>query len=327
MPCVSPLKGWKDNETGGLTFDRTNTKEKMDVACGQCIGCRIDRRRHWSMRIVHESSLYEIDGGNCFITLTYRDRIECSPEQWRNGQHVPSDWSLHKAHFQKFMKRLRKSFEPQRIRYFVAGEYGRRCQHGIDLECVACPVCNLGRPHYHACLFNCSFPDLEPYSSGPNGLRYTSPMLEKIWGYGFVDVGELNFATAEYVAGYVLKKVTGIRADDHYFQYCEDGFPVWVTPEYCDMSRKPGLGRGWFDKYQDDVFPSDEVPVVGRGVLKGVPRYYQEIYAEEHPLDFEEVKRARQEFIKAHGYDFTPERLMDKYKVMRARQRLKVREL
>ena len=114
MPCVSPLKGWKDRETGGITFRRDDTQETMEVACGQCLGCRIDRRRHWAMRIVHESSLHEC---NCFITLTYRDVRECSYEQWRNGYHVPSDWSLHKHHFQKFMKRLRRYFEPRRIRF------------------------------------------------------------------------------------------------------------------------------------------------------------------------------------------------------------------
>ena len=86
--------------------------------------------------------------------------------------------------------------------FFVAGEYGVRCQHGIDVERIGCPMCNVGRPHYHACLFNVAFDDLVSYGSDRGRIRYTSPTLENIWKYGFVDVSELNFTTAEYVAGY-----------------------------------------------------------------------------------------------------------------------------
>jgi len=176
MPCYSPLKGWKDKDSGGIRFTRDGScAEEMEVACGQCLGCRLDRSRMWAMRIVHESTLHEPDGGNCFVTLTYRDRGECTVEQLEEGWHVPDDWSLHKSHFQKFMKRLRKHLSPQKVRFFHCGEYGNRCKHGIDLELVGCPLCNVGRPHYHACLFNCSFTDLVAYGSHNGELRYTSP--------------------------------------------------------------------------------------------------------------------------------------------------------
>ena len=194
-----------DQDTGGIVFRNSDGYEKMEVACGQCLGCRLDRSRMWAMRIVHEASMHELEGGNCFITLTYRDRIECSLEELKEGYHVPDDWSLNKKHFQKFMKRLRKYFEPQEIRFFHCGEYGARCKHGLELDRVDCPCCNVGRPHYHACLFNCSFADLEAYGSKNGELRYTSKTLEDIWKYGFVDVGELNFASAAYVARYIMK--------------------------------------------------------------------------------------------------------------------------
>ncbi len=180
MPCYSPLKGWKDSETGGIRFRRDGSSEEMEVACGQCIGCRLDHSRMWAMRIVHELSLYEITGGNCFITLTYRDRVDCTKKQLKGKFFVPDDWSLHRKHFVDFMKRLRKAFAPQKIRFFMSGEYGAKCKHGIDLECVVCPLCNLGRPHYHAILFNCNFPDLVSYGGKQDETRYTSPFLERI---------------------------------------------------------------------------------------------------------------------------------------------------
>ncbi len=168
MPCYSPLKGWKDAETGGIVFRPTmqGVCETMEVACGQCLGCRLDRSRMWAMRILHESSLHEAHGGNCFITLTYDDEF------------MPDDWSLHRADFVNFMKRLRKAFHPEKIRYFMAGEYGNICKHGIDLELVGCPLCSVGRPHFHACLFNAEFPDLMPY-----GTRDGETMLHNTTGH------------------------------------------------------------------------------------------------------------------------------------------------
>lgn len=324
MPCYSPLLGWKDLSTGGITFRRECGSQKMEVACGQCLGCRLDHSRMWAMRIVHESAMYEHLAGNCFITLTYRDVEDCTEDQLRNGFHVPSDWSVHKTHWQKFMKRLRKHFEPQKLKFFAVGEYGARCKHGIDLDRVSCPVCNTGRPHYHACIFNCSFEDLEAYQCRDGVMRYTSATLESIWKYGFVDVGQLNFESAAYVARYSLKKVTGVRADDWYTTFDVDGNITYIDPEFCLMSRGrnagEGIGASWFAKYKDDVFPSDQVPVPGSGVYRGVPRYYEKLFEISDPLKLEEIKEVRQEFRKAHASEYTPERLMAKYKVCKARR-------
>ena len=320
MPCYSPLKGWRDAETGAWKSKAAGCEDEMEVACGSCLGCRLDRARMWSMRIVHEASLHEFDHGNCFITLTYREPIECTQKQLDNGLHVPADWSLHKSHFQKFMKRLRKVF-PQKIRYFMCGEYGATCRHGFQLNDVSCPVCNTGRPHYHAILFNCTFPDLVKYTQSHGEDRYTSPLLEKVWKYGFVDVGEVNFESAAYVARYALKKVTGVPADTHYFD-SENG--DFKTPEYCAMSRggrekgPGGIGAQWYEKHKDDLFPSDEVPVSGQGVIKGMPRYYEELFKEEDPLTLEEIKEKRQEFLRENADEYTPERLYSKYKVKKA---------
>lgn len=231
----------------------------------------------------------------------------------------------------RFIKRLRKAFDPQRIRFFMAGEYGNTCKHGISLDVLSCPLCNLGRPHFHACLFNCSFPDLVAYGSRDGDLRYTSAFLENIWKYGFVDVGQLNFSSAAYVARYILKKITGVNADDHYMSCDIDGVITFLEPEYCTMSRgrkKPGgIGAEWFAKYSSDVFPSDEVPVPGIGVLKNVPRYYGNIYADLCPEGMKEVKLLRKVFMDTHGEDYTPERLMDKYKIKKAQVSMLTRSL
>ncbi len=272
----------------------------MEVACGQCLGCRLDRTLMWAMRIVHESCLHE---NNCFVTFTYRSKDECTPDQYKNGYFVPHDYSLNYHHFRDFIKRLRKHF-PQKIRYFHCGEYGEE---------------NL-RPHYHACLFNCSFNDTIVYQQEQGITTYESQTLQNLWPYGFCTIGELNFETASYTAGYILKKINGQQALDTYLRNDDQGVAFWVRPPYITMSLKPGIGAEFYDKFQTDFFPSDESPVPGKGIIKKVPRYYADKYADFSPEGMAEVKKVRQQFIAAHREDFTPERLMDKYKCARARQ-------
>ncbi len=302
MPCYSPLKGWKNDE-GGLTFKKSEGKSQMEVACGQCLGCRLDRSRVWAMRISHEASLYQHSNGNSFITLTY------------DNEHVPQDGSLDKTHFQKFMKRLRKS-TAQKIKFYHCGEYGNQCKHGIDLTRTLCPLCNLGRPHYHACLFNKEFSDLTPYETQGDITRTTSPELEQIWGKGVVDVGKLEFQSAAYVARYIMKKITGEPAKDHYQNINPYGEIIKVEPEYSTMSN--GIGRDWYEKYKDDCFPSDETPVPGQGVIPKVPRYYADLLKESDPQMHDRVKAIRQTYRNENMEEYTPERLMAKYKVKKA---------
>ena len=244
MPCYSPLKGFVNLETGGIVFKRSSLAGKArEVACGQCLGCRLDRSRDWASRIVHEASMYD---DNCFITLTYDE------------EHLPSDGSLNKKHFQDFMKRLRKKFPERRIRYYHCGEYGEK----------------LDRPHYHACLFNFDFRDKEFFNERDGNTLFSSEILEKVWGRGFCTIGELTFQSAAYCARYVTKKVTGRESQEHYLRCDEYGVAFWLEPEYSTMSRRPGIGKFWYEKFKGDVFPSDECPVPGVGVLKKVPRYY-----------------------------------------------------
>ncbi len=264
----------------------------------------------WAMRITHEASMYNDVHGSCFITLTYRDRDACNAEQRKKGEYVPEDYSLNKSHFQKFIKRLRKYY-PQKIRYFHCGEYGDE---------------NL-RPHYHACLFNCGFDDMVVYKSEQGITSYESKTLQKLWPYGFSTIGELNFDTAAYTAGYILKKVNGNQASETYLRSDEYGVAYWVTAPYVTMSLKPGIGAEFYEKYKADFFPSDESPVPGKGIIKKVPRYYVELLESEDSAKFQLVKKLRKEFITAHRADFTPERLMDKYKCQKARQKNKERNL
>jgi len=308
MPCFSPLQGYKDAVTGGLTFDKSKSLQKMQVACGQCLGCRIDHRTMWAIRIVHESYMHLDAHGNSWLTLTYREPHDCTPEQYQKGYYVPQDYSLNPNHVSKFIRKLRKQNPDHKIRYFYCGEYGDENQ----------------RPHYHVCLFNHQFHDRVLWKDDEGLYTYTSPSLEKLWPYGFSTTAELNFATASYTAGYCFKKINGKRARDHYLRCDEYGVAYWLRPEFTRMSTgrgKPsGLGARYYEKFKDDIFPADETPVPSHGTVRLVPRYYQDILGKTDPDVLELVKQQRQEFLAKHREDFTPERLRAKYACARARQ-------
>ncbi len=317
MPCYSPLEGYKDLTTGGLVFDKKNAHTKMEVACGQCLGCRVDHRLMWSIRIIHESSMHVSDHGNSWATLTYREASSCTDEQFNKAHYVPKDYSLRPSHVSDFIRSLRRANKDHKIRYFYCGEYGDENQ----------------RPHYHICIFNHSFNDQYLWKDDEGLYTYTSESLQKHWPYGFTTVAELNLRTAAYTAGYALKKITGKKADDHYLRCNEHGEAFWLLPEYIRMStgnalgKHQGLGASFYEKYETDIFPSDTSPVPGHGEFELVPRYYQNILAEQNPSMLESIKELRKEFITKHAADFTPERLRDKYKCARAKQNRLKRDL
>jgi len=293
VACYSPLLAYRGlrNKNGkpSIVFDASKSLNKTQVSlpCGQCIGCRLDRSKEWALRCVHEASLYD---DNCFITLTY------APE------HLPLDGSLNKAHFQKFMKRLRKT-TGAKIRYYHCGEYGEQ----------------LARPHYHALFFGYNFPDLRLHD--PNKKLFTSAILSTAWGKGFCTVGEATYESAAYVARYILKKQTGSEAKNHYTRTTDTGAEYEVQPEYTTMSRSPGIGSDWYDEYKGDAFPSDFL--VHRGKIQRVPKYYEAKFAESNPEDFQEIKKKRLAKAKEHSENNTPERL----KVREKSQQLKLRKL
>lgn len=239
---------------------------------------------------------------NMFLTLTY------APE------NLPRTGSLVPKHYTDFMKRYRKSLSPKKIRFFHVGEYGEKTL----------------RPHYHALIFGHRFRDLKLLKTTPAGHHlYTSETLDDLWSHGQCFIGELTPDSAGYVARYVMKKVMG--SDEYADQALTRVDPNTgeihkVIPEYATMSRRPGIGRTWFDLYSSDVFPDDKVIINGRP--KPVPRYYSALFKEreEKLARSIKIKRARKakKFAKTDG---TYHRLVAREKCKKAQLSTLKREL
>lgn len=268
MPCYGPLTGYYSAEIGasgkrGITFDQRKafSPTPIRIPCGQCVGCRLERSRQWAMRCLHEKRLHR---HNCFVTLTY------------DNDHLPEGGTLVKRDLQLFMKRLRKG-RGAGVRFYACGEYGDEN----------------ARPHYHAILFNCDFSDRRLYARGRGGANpvFTSAELAGYWGDGLSVVGEVTFDSAAYVARYVLKKMTGPMAEGHYDFLDGDGVLHSRLPEFTVMSRRPGIGAGWYDKYGRETYDHDSCIVNGREVRP--PRFYDTRYQLTDAARFEYLKRRR----------------------------------
>ncbi|AKI26923.1 replication protein VP4 [Gokushovirinae Fen672_31] len=248
----------------------------IKVPCGQCVGCRLEKSRQWAMRCMHEKKLHN---NNCFITLTY------------DNDHLPPGGTLVKRDLQLFMKRLRKE-RGAGVRFYACGEYG-------DFN---------ARPHYHAILFNCDFFDRRLFSRGAGAKHpvFTSVGLSELWTAGLSVVGDVTFESAAYVARYVMKKITGSKAADHYAVVDGDGVVTDRLPEFTVMSRRPGIGFEWFRRYGVESYAHDSVIVNGRPVRP--PRYYDtkyELTDAEHLAYWKVVRRRRAMKMRA---DNTPDR-------------------
>lgn len=197
---------------------------------------------------MHEAQLHEAAS---FLTLTFDDA------------HLPADYSIKVRDVQLFNKRLAKRLGP--FRFFACGEYGDQG----------------GRPHYHILVFGHDFAhDRYAWRLSPSGhTLYRSPTLESLWTEGNSEIGTVTQESAQYVARYIMKKVNGKMAADHYSRvHPLTGEVCQVHPEFITMSRggrtgKGGLGTGWYDRFQGDAFPSDFVIV--NGEKRPVPRFYK----------------------------------------------------
>lgn len=272
MTCYNTIKGYRSrhlNASGKrpIVFNPHDGYEDMpiEVPCGQCIGCRLERSRQWAMRCVHEAKMYT---DNCFITLTFDD------------SHLATDGSLHKEDFQNFMKRLRKKIYPQKVRYYHCGEYGDQ----------------LNRPHHHACLFGFDFDDKKLYTIRKDVKLYTSRSLQLLWPFGYSTIGDVTFESAAYVARYCTKKITGKDAQAHYGDR---------QPEYTTMSRRPGIGKIFYSNYKSDIYPHDHVVINrnGRNVVVRPPKYYDGLYELEDEMDYKRIKYKRKESAHVEDLD------------------------
>lgn len=239
MPCYGPLTGYRPKASANdkrLVFKKADSETGVGIKipCGKCPGCRLEQSRQWAVRCMHEKRLHT---DSCFLTLTYSDT------------KLPSGGTLVLDDLQNFMKRTREHFRSRYgktgIRFFACGEYGSITS----------------RPHYHVLLLDTDFTDKRCVKTGSQYNLYDSATVSQLWTMGHHALGDVTFESAAYVARYCMKKNQNGKT-------VTDG----RLPEFITMSRKPGLGRGYFDKFKDELLAHDTIIV--NGVPAALPRFY-----------------------------------------------------
>ena len=279
------------------------------LPCGQCSGCREDRARAWAVRCVHESNMQKENGYECtFLTLTYDDKnlpqeyVDQNTGQWYgSGTLLPTD---HVEFVNKLRMRLyRKGLS---FRYYMCGEYGDK----------------LSRPHFHYLIFGYGFPDRYAWTRHNGTQYYRSEELEKIWRYGNSLLGDVTVESAAYTCAYVNKKQTG-KAIARGAYMRDDGTEVF--PEFARMSRRPGIGKSWFEKYGiTDVYDSGDFITIN-GKRYSTPRYYDTLLEKLNPEQLAGIKDERVLSAVAYECNNTPERLRVREEVHNLKQKKRLR--
>ena len=204
MQCTSPIKIYVNEEYG-----------KLNIGCGKCLACRIQKRKEWSMRLWHELSYYD---RHVFLTLTYDDF------------HLPDNESLRKRDLQLFIKRLRKNLskDGRQIKYFACGEYGGTTH----------------RPHYHAIVYGLGLDKSDKQLVMDNWLM-CDWSVNKIRRESF---GVVTAKSINYVAGYIHSKLSGREAREVYddtgrepvFRILSQGLGKQYALDNCEQLQEQG---------------------------------------------------------------------------------------
>lgn len=239
MQCLSLRKRVVSHEFSPGNFQDI----EIYIPCGKCINCRINKKREWTQRLIHESSTSE----SCyFITLTYEEKNVPLDE---NGNPCVS-----KSDIQLFMRRLRRRYPDAKIRFFIGSEYGE----------------TYGRPHYHGFLFNVPTsilnhskdwrPGMPDKKRGKIGFSFINRELNDIWQLGFTTIGAYNRQRAGYCANYFVDK---------------QNVPELIKPNFNLMSRKPGIGHDYCKSIENKVRAFNlHACLTDKGNYIAMPRYY-----------------------------------------------------
>lgn len=264
----------------------TNGDRSFYVACGQCICCRINKTTEWSIRLLMEMKNWN---NASFVTLTYND------------EHLPEDYSLHKADLQKFIKRLRKRLGDRRIKYYACGEYGDNPRNILPS--------GFGRPHFHIILFGLD----------PNNEEDREDIADS-WSFSdrfFFDrkhegIGSVNSDSIQYVTGYIRKKLIGSLAEDY------ENAGLLPPFQLCSQ----GLGFEGFKEYYDEYNHPDKVFFRGHEI--SIPRYFREKLGIDTSS---QVAKCREDMIQAllkFGYSIDELRSMNSHFLKNGANQLEV---
>lgn len=189
--------------------------------------CLEEKKQEWCFRLDQEKRFSDC---SFFCTLTYEDEFLT---------YADDQPCLYKRDVQLFLKRLRKSIAPDKIKYYIVGEYGDQWR----------PITPLGRPHYHALIF---------YRGSLDWFKL-SLIIKDAWILGIAQVLPVLGAQG-YVTKYILKfdkrphlvKPFSMISHGLGIDYLSDAMVAYHRRNLINFAMKPGGYRVSLPRYYKD---------------------------------------------------------------------------
>ena len=276
--------------------------------CKKCWACRLNYSAEWATRIMHECE--KTPNMNYFVTLTYdnehvpildrlvyKDNDGKEQVRFNDGTFRPS---LDKEDARRFINSLRKylerTYNHHGLKFYMCGEYGGQ----------------RSRPHLHYILMNCPLDPKQFYDvhQDENGkFHYKQKEIEKQWKKGMIDVAEVEWADAAYVARYGTKLFLNGGTEEDYAK-------LGMVKEFTRCSRNPGIGLDYVRRNEFDLLYTDEILMKNssdKTVHVPLPQYYIKKLEESYPEYIDQLKNERQrKAINANKIKRTKTNLSDK---------------
>ena len=275
-------------------YNKSSDKWQYElIPCRKCWACQLNYSAEWATRIMLECKEHQ---NNWFLTLTYDDEHlpileEITGEniliRYEDGTKKTEDmtfyndgtWtgSLYPDHMKTFINTMRKEFERKGftgIKYFYAGEYGETTQ----------------RPHYHIILMNCPLDPNMFYDCHVDSnfkAHWKSKQVKNWWNKGMIDIADVEWSSAAYVARYCTKKLTYSRNKIEYFEQGK-------YPEFIRMSN--GIAFNWYKEHKYDLYKNDEIimrTIKGNIGSARPPKAFDRKLQEEDPKLWKKISESR----------------------------------
>lgn len=248
MACAHPIlikNPYYKNALHGTSKYFANSaswKEYIQVPCGWCLNCRIDKRNALEDRCNYE---YLLNGKGAFVTLTYDDdSVKHLVRQDALGRPI---LSLCRDDYRNFIKRLRSKihynnlyktgYVDKTFKYLVVGEYGGQFK----------------RPHFHVLFFGLDY-------------AHCDKLIQDCWQHGITDCGQIKQGGIRYVLKYLDKQ---IHSEDAKIAY-----------DYNNIERpfsfhSINLGVGLYKDNIDFIKNNNYCYKTKHNKLRPIPAYYR----------------------------------------------------
>lgn len=244
MACSRPFTMYRPTHYNAHGF--WSFHDAVEIPCGYCLNCRVDKRNQWSDRAKWE---YKKRLTASFVTVTY-DNAHIAELLY----HSPADDSLRSQleykHVRDFIARLRKYVKyhenmqgvlcQKDFSYIYVGEYG---EQGAVFD----------RCHFHILFFGLDF-------------AFMKKVFEQEWKFGIVDSLPLLDGGINYVLKYMDKEIFGDLADERYTKH------LLNKPKRCASI---GFGSSLYYDNKDDILANGLAYKISPSKRRPVPAYYK----------------------------------------------------